>query len=208
MDTQQIVVDRAKAKELYRSYKKHQHYSTPVDQEVMRAYQLLAQGRLVIKAIESIKVAGLKTGGVDAGFPKLALVRADAPTCKVIMHENGGAVMHAGDTEPRSRWRWGGGRSDGVMPSRNCLPFPAGTFPAPARDRRWNGEAITPMVPIHMRPKRALASYHILFEAEWSKIAPVDPFLLRRIGRSDLWAVCAMWELTAVERAVLSTRIT
>lgn len=203
MDTQQIVLDRNKAKELYQAYKKHQHYSTPVDQEVMRAYQLLAQGRLVIKAIESVKAAGLKTEGVDAGFPKLALVRADAPSCKVQMVGNGSMTMHAGDVEPRSRgWRQGGG----TQQSGNCFVFPAGTFAVP-KENRWRGEAITPIVPLTMRPKRALSAYHILYEAEWTRIAPVDPFLLRRIGRSDLWAVCAMWELSEVERAVLSTRV-
>lgn len=205
MDTQQIVVDRAKAKELYQAYRKHQFYAKPVDKEVMRAYQLLAQGRLVIKAIESVAKAGLKTEGADKGLPKLALVRADAPTCKVAMHHNGGAIMHAGDTEPRSRgWRQGGG----TQQSANVFVFGKDTFTQPEATRNWRGEAITPMVPIHMRPKRALKAYHILFEAEWTKIAPVDPFLLRRIGRSDLWAVCAMWELSEVERAVLSTRIT
>lgn len=205
MDTQQIVVDRAKAKELYQKYKTHAHWSSPLDQEVMRAYQLLAAGRLVIKAIESVAKAGLKTEGVDAGFPKLALVRADAPTCKVEMRGNGGALMHAGDTVPRSRgWQQGGG----TQQSANVFVFAGGTFSGPLPRARWSGEAITPMVPIHMRPKRALQNYHILFEAEWTKIAPVDPFLLRRIGRSDLWAVCAMWELSEVERAVLSSRIT
>jgi hypothetical protein len=204
MQTQQIVVDRSKALELYRAYKKHAHYSTPIDREVMRAYQELSHGRLVIKALESVATAGVKTEGVDAGFPKLALCRADAPTCKVEMSSDGGATMHAGDIEPRSRWRFGGG----VVQSRNVFSFPKGTFPEPKRERRWRGEAITPIVPIHMRPKRGLSNYHILFEAEWTKIAPVDPFLLRRIGKADLWLVVAMWELTSIERAALSARIT
>jgi hypothetical protein len=204
MDAHSIVLDRVKARELYQQYKAHQHYSTPVDQEIQRAYQLLAQGRLVIKAIESIKAAGLKTDGVDAGFPKLALARADAPCCKVSLSHDGSGYMYAGDVEPRSRgWRKGGG----LINSRNCFTFPKGTFKA-AKEHRWHGEAVMPMVPLHLRPKRGLANYHVLFEAEWSKIAPVDPFLLRRIGRADLWVVVTMWELSEIERAVLSTRIT
>jgi hypothetical protein len=202
MDTQHIEIDRAKAKELYQQYRKHAHYAKPIDHEVMRAYELLSKGRLVIKAIESIVKAGLKTEGTDAGFPKLALVRADAPSCKVNVSTDGSAYMHAGDVEPRSQRGWG----RGLMQSKNCFTFPKGTFGASAANR-WRGEAITPMVPIHLRPKRGLANYHVLFEAEWTKIAPIDPMLLRRIGKSDLWAVCAMWELTSVERAVLSSRI-
>jgi hypothetical protein len=203
MQTQQIVVDRSKALELYRAYKKHAHYSTPIDREVMRAYQELSHGRLVIKALESVATAGVKTEGADAGFPKLALCRADAPLCKVEMGGEGTAIMYAGDIQPRTRWRSG----SGVIQSRNVFSFPKGTFTTRSSSR-WRGEAITPIVPIHMRPKRGLSNYHILFEAEWTKIAPVDPFLLRRIGKADLWLVVAMWELTSIERAALSARIT
>lgn len=203
MQTSHVEIDRGKALELYREYKKHAHYAKPIDRECQRAYQLLSQGRLVIRALDSIKAAGLKTEGLDAGFPKLALARADAPSCKVAMSHDGSADMYAGDIERRSRgWRAGGGS----IQSRNCFSFPAGTFAVP-RNHRWRGEATMPMVPIHLRPKRGLASYHVLFEAEWTRIAPVDPFLLRRIGRGDLWLVVAMWELTEVERAALATRV-
>lgn len=204
MDTQHIEIDRAKALELYRQYRTHQHYSTPMDQEIQRAYQLLSKGRLVIKAIESVKAAGVKTEGIDAGFPKLALVRADAPSCKVSLLRDGSGYMYAGDVTPRSHgWR---SNATGMIESRNCFSFPRQTF-AVSKDHRWRGEAVVPLVPLHLRPKRGFASYHVLFEAEWSKIAPVDPFLLRRIGKADLWLVVAMWELSEVERAVLSTRV-
>lgn len=46
METQRISVDRKEARELYRQYKKHQHYSEPLDDEIRRAYQLIAQGRM------------------------------------------------------------------------------------------------------------------------------------------------------------------
>jgi hypothetical protein len=71
----------------------------------------------------------------------------------------------------------------------------------------WRAEALVPSVPVHLRPKRGLASYHVLWEAEWTKVVPRDPYLLRRIGRADLWLVCAAWELTEVERAALATRL-
>ena len=204
METSHIEIDRGKARELYREYRRHAHYQQPIDAECMRAYQLLAQGRLVIQALESIKRAGVKTEGVDIGFPKLALCRADAVGCTVRMTHDGSATMHASDTDPRSRgWRQGGG----TIQSRNCFVFPAGTFSAPPRDQRWRGEALVPVPPIHLRPRRALANYHVLWQAEWSRIVPDDPYLLRRIGRADMWLVVAMWELTPVERAALATRI-
>jgi hypothetical protein len=202
MQTIAVEIARKRARDLYRAYKGHAHHSKPVDDECRRAYQLLAQGRLIIKAIESVGLAGVKTEGADAGFPKLALCRADALSCKINMNQNGSATMHAGDTEPRSRERWG----SGIYQSRNVFSFPIGTF-TQTKQQRWRGEALLPTPPVHLRPKRGLANYHVLWEAEWTKSVPHDPMLLRRIGRADLWLVVASWELTEVERAVLSTRI-
>lgn len=42
---------------------------------------------------------------------------------------------------------------------------------------------------------------------QWQRVPPRDPFLLRRIGKADLWLVVAMWDLTEVERAALATRL-
>lgn len=207
MQTVGITIDRTKARELYREYKKHLHWSQPIDDEIRRAYQLLAQGRLIIQALASIKDAGLKTEGADAGFPKLALCRANAMSCKVRMADNGGMIMSAGDVEPRSRWRWGGNQPEAVYQSRNCFTFPAGTFGPRPTIQSWRGEALLPTPPLNLRPQRGLANYHVLWEAQWTKIVPHDPMLLRRIGRGDLWLVVASWNLTAVERAALATQI-
>jgi len=72
---------------------------------------------------------------------------------------------------------------------------------------RWNHEAAVPLIPVHLRPKAALSNYHILWEAEWTKRYPVDPYLLRRFG-GDAWLVVAAWDLTDVERAVMGSRLT
>src|ERR1700731_4215168 len=77
MQTEQITLERDKARELWRDYRKHEHWSEPIDREVMRSYQALAQGRVVIQALESIVKAGV---GQD-GLPRLAIVRADAKHC-------------------------------------------------------------------------------------------------------------------------------
>jgi hypothetical protein len=193
MDTQSITLDPSKARELWRAYRKHQHYSEPIDREIMAAYQKLAQGKLIIKALDSIAKAGL---GAD-GFPKLAIVRADKKACRVDMNDNGACTMFAeGTNRP---WR---------TPALNnsCMfNFPRGSFTGAAT--RYGGRAITPLIPIDHRPKRGLANYHILFEAEWSRVPPRDPYLLRRIGKSDMWVVLAMWDLTEIERAALAARI-
>lgn len=111
--------------------------------------------------------------------------------------------MHADDTTPRSQSRWGRG---GVIQSRNVFSWPAGSFRY--LPHRWRATALVPTPPLNLRPKRGLANYHVLWEAEWTRIVPHDPLLLRRIGRSDMWVVVAAWELTPVERAALATRIT
>lgn len=197
MQTQQITMTRQEARGLYRSYKKHLHYSKPIDRECMRAYQLLGQGRLIIKALESVVAAGLNADGL----PKLAICRADAASCTLRMDRDGGGFMRDSRVEPRHKNRW-----TEIIQSRSMFTFPARSFVN--GKETWRAEALVPVPPLHLRPQRGLANYHILWEAEWTKIVPRDPYLLRRIGQADLWLVVAMWNLTEVERAALSTRIT
>ena len=189
MQTQQVTLDRAEARALYRKYKAHQHWSKPIDCEVQRVYQLLAQGRVVIRALDSIREAWLG----DDRLPKLAIVRADAEKC-YLTAERDAAVF------TDSRWSR---RSNQHHSHRLTVPWPGFALPVD-----WKTyEAVTPLVPIHLRPKRGIENYAILFEAVWSKAVPVDPMLLRRVGKSDLWVVVAAWELTPVEQAVLAGRL-
>lgn len=186
MKTESLTMDRGEALKLYREYKKHQHYSEPIDDAIRRAYQLIAQGRMVIRALESVRTAGLNA----EGWPKLAICRADLKTCYLTMWRDGSARM-ANERWPRVRSK--------------IVNFPLGTFPTIAQSK--DGEAIVPLVPVHLRPKRALENYHVLWEAEWTRVVPRDPMLLRRIGKGDMWLVVAAWDLTEVERAALSTRL-
>jgi len=184
-----VTISREAARDLWRAYQKDRHWSQPIDREVMAAYQKLAQGKLVIRALESVATAGVD----EQGLPKLALARADAKILRLTMHGDGSAVMNTGN----------GSRRTGVTPTMR-FDFPAGTFPRAS----WrNAEAIVPMIPLHLRPKRALQSYTILFEADWRRAPPVDPFLLRRIGKGDLWWVAGIWDLSEVERAALAARL-
>lgn len=186
MKVEELKLDKAKARELYQEYKKHQHYSAPMDLEIQRTYQKIAQGRTVIKALESIKVAGLN----EQRMPKLAIVRADHPHVELRMSQNGSATMEA-----PGRHRGARGQS---------FSWPNGSFVGVTN---WTmAKAVAPIIPIHLRPKRGLPNYHILWEAEWSRIPPRDPYLLRRIG-GDIWLVVAAWDLTEVERAAMATRL-
>ena len=202
MDVQLVEADRKEARELYRKYKEHSSYSKPIDWEIQRTYQLLAQGETIIKAIESVRLAGLN----DKGLPKLALGPASAEACHIRREQNGSMIM-----APETRW-WGARPTRQFRFAQETFVFPRETFPiatwdATKRLTQDEHRAMTPIVPIHLRPKRGLENYHVLWEAEWERVVPKDPFLLRRIGKGDLWLVCAHWDLTEVERAALATRI-
>lgn len=200
MHTEQIIMDREEALALYREYRKSRRYETKIDAEVKRTYRAISQGKVVIRAIESIVNAGL---GADT-LPKLALARADAPHCEVQMTNHGGASFVGVEFEPRWKsYRRISKQVSHVTTVRN------GSW----RERKWpldkmSGVAVVPQAPLHLRPKAEdMAKYHILWEAEWSPIPPRDPMLLRRVGIADLWIVVAHWDLTEIERAALATRI-
>lgn len=182
MKVEKIVVDKTKARELYQEYKKHQHYSAPIDQEIQRTYKVLAQGRTVIQAIKSIEVAGL---GPDK-MPLLAIAKATAKACFWRTHTGYGVFS--------SDERWTRAKSKQI--SAKIASVTSG---------HPEGRAIVPLVPIHLRPKRGLENYHILWEADWQAV-PKDPYLLRRIG-GDMWLVVAAWDLTEVERAAMANRL-
>lgn len=202
MDALELKVDRKEALALYRKYKSHAAYSEPIDWEIQRTYQLLAQGKVVIKAIESVKLGGLN----DKGLPKLALGPATAEACHIRRQLNGSMTM-----APDGNW-WRNERRQHRF-SEETFAFPQESFSTYVmdgkryRDSQSEHRAITPIVPIHLRPKRGLENYHILWEAEWERVVPKDPFLLRRIGKGDLWLVVAHWDLTEVERAAFATRL-
>jgi hypothetical protein len=202
MQTLSVDLDRHKARALYREYRKHLHWSKPIDDECRRAYQLIGQGRLVIQALESVKAAGVYTEGEGYGLPKLALCRADALACTASIGSQGNLTMSADDARPRYR------RSNWApINTRSLLTWPAGSFPVLPNRKRWDGTALVPSPPLHLRPKRGVANYHILWEAEWTRTPPSDPLLLRRIGQGDLWLVVAQWDLSPVEKAALATRM-
>ncbi len=199
MHTELVTVPRAEALKLYHQYKAHVAYSQPIDWEIQRTYQLLSKGRVVIRAIESIRQAGLNR----EFLPKLALIVATAKQCHLERWRDGHMRM-ATD-------RWSQAQKNSLTFREGSFVFPAESFPV-----AWNGKGYTsrsehvaqvPIIPVHLRPKRGLANYHILFEAEWQPIPARDPYLLRRIGKSDLWLVVAHWELTQVEMAALATRV-
>ena len=192
MHTEPVVIGRAEAHKLWQKYQTHKHYQNPMDAEIERIYKEISKGKLVIRALASVVSAG-----VDAeGMPALAIARADSAKCFLNLWSDGSARM--------ATTEWVNGRTAAT----NTFGFPAGSFPD---NRKINGRrhavALTPHIPPDIRPRRGLANYHILWEAEWHMRPPVDPMLLRRIGKGDLWLVVGAWDLTPVERAAMAARL-
>lgn len=184
MQVRKIEVDRHEARERWRDYRRHLYWSQPMDEEIARIYKQIAMGRTVIRAIESIRTAGL---GADSR-PKLAIARAHEREIRWISGHDVGLFRPDAWSQHQTRGR------------EIRVPWPG------VRPSMPDGKALVPMVPIHLRPKRALENYWILWEADWQAV-PVDPMLLRRLGRGDAWLVLAAWDLTDVERAVLTQRL-
>lgn len=193
METVPVTLEQDEARRLYEQYRDHRHYQDAIDREIQRAYRLISQGRVIIRALESIRLAGLN----EQGLPKLAIARATAKECW-LMSESDGSARFAENEWVRQTH------------TRSFVDFPAGSFPGikTRTQNNWRRHAASlPLIPIHLRPRKALDEYHVLWEAEWTPRPPRDPMLLRRIGHADLWLVVAAWDLTDVEMAALSTRV-
>jgi len=186
LDTaESLKVDRTKAKELHKQYRAHRAAHTAEDAAIMSAYKEIARGRVIVRALASIRAAGWN----EQGLPKLALTRADVRVCQCNVWSSTVANFSA---ERRGY-------------SRACVRIDN----MPERLRRdgnaSRGNATVPLIPVYLRPKHDLANYWILWEADWRR-APTDPLLLRKLT-GDMWIVLAAWDLTDVERAALEQRV-
>jgi hypothetical protein len=191
-----IEVPQAEAIRLFRDYRaavRGRH--SEEDAQLMRGFRELAAGRRLIDLPRVLREGGTVAHGRGV-MPALAVCRAEASVCTGRLGWDGGAWFagHAESVDgPRIR---SGVTADYVVLS-------PGTFERPGE--ATTAEAVVPIVPPALRPARGLAGYHVLWEAEWRRVAPRDPALLKHIG-GDLWAVLAVWDLTELERTVLMGR--
>lgn len=181
MNVEKLQMDKDQARDLWRRYQESRAGMTPNDRAIAAIYKRIAQGRLVIRALASITSAGV---GAD-GLPKLAIMRADQRKVQC-SNWNGTVIFRSLD------------RSNAT--DRN-IKVPIEGALSSTRDRI----ADVPLIPVHLRPRKAIEKYHVLWEADWNQY-PTDPYLLRRFG-ADAWLVVAAWDLTDVERAVMSTQL-
>ena len=165
---------------------------TVEDEAMAQAYRAAKRGLKVIRLPQVIGEGGY----FNDGMPRIAIARADTTECYAAW--GGDVLTFSEEPWPRNQGALVGAHHVRVNMRDIALP----------EQRIWKrGHAIVPSVPPRHRPKRyRLHRCHILWEVEaWNLIPPRDPALVRHI-RGDLWAVLAVWDLTELERAVLSQR--
>lgn len=164
---------------------------TAQDEALAMGYRAAARGLPVIRLSQTVLAGGWHPNG----FPKIAVVRADARTCYVRWAGDDLVFADCDD------WR----ANRGALVGRRSVRIPVPNS-RPAHPPYWqSASTVVPLVPPRFRPRpRRLRHCHLLWEVEsWTREPPRDPALLRHI-RGDLWAVLAVWDLTELERAVLA----
>lgn len=200
LDTIQISEDEAKARlaeyeELVREER------TIQDLQIAAGYKAAARGLPIIRLSETVAAGGY----FDYGLPRIAVIRANVQTCYVYREHNGDNTDFV-FTDANEGWHQD--RNRGALVNRRTVRVTVPFDDSHRNTRRghWGAAStIVPIIPPRYRPRRRrLRGFHILWEVEqWENIVPRDPALLRHIA-GDLWAVHAAWDLTDLERAVLS----
>jgi hypothetical protein len=200
MNVDLIKIDPDAAKAKLRAYRKaiaERHHSetaraaTAEYEQIEQAYRAAARGLALIELSKA-----MATGGWDEqGRPRFAVWRADQKQVCCRFESSHGVHFYGAGTRSyysrRTHFRF-----------RSMPPRP--------EKSSWNGwrelTAIVPMVPpdVLPRPDIDLSRRVILWEADWQD-APVDPLLLLPLG-GNLYAVEAAWDLSPLERAVISGR--
>lgn len=209
-------ISRMEARRAYLDYKRAVlSAANPAERHeyegLWRGYKAIAAGQQVIDLDKTMAAAGVQE---DTLYPRLAICRADARTCRVDMSGNGSASF----ADAGMRWR------SRVAKGRR-VSLPPGTFPqfngrwhegiwsryrpSGALERaNWTSSAtaLVPIVPPRLHPRAALTNYLILWDAVWTPAPPRDPLLLRHLAGA-LYAIVAQWDLTPLEQAVLRGRL-
>lgn len=210
MDVALITMEEEEAREKLDEYRAGLALRDDAEYErLVKAYAALAHGTPLLVLSQVIARAPRD----DRGRPRLAIGRADRRQVHYRRERN--RPFETFDTF--NSWRRPPSPAWGTELAVPVVPEVTPEFPPPIdRQRPWldavrEGYALVPMVPPDVRGRRALNKHFVLWEVErWANqrigAAPDrDPYLLQLIG-DDLYAVVGEWDLTDVERAIMSDR--
>lgn len=210
MELETIEVDRQQVESELESIKqamKEGYISkrTALARDLMAVYGHLKHGGKVVDVFKAFHKAGLDSDG----HPRLAIVSFDARMCYLYKKGNGGAIF---SKERKERHR--------VHAVRNIgdVELPPDTYTW-EKDERGNlphrrFKTLAPVVPPRViaiaSAKLTPQYYHVIFEPEmWvkSKVPPPprDP-ILGKMLTPNIFGVIATWDLTELERSIISGR--
>jgi hypothetical protein len=227
MELQTVEIPRRGAREAAAEYSRHaRHMSDPVQraefEELARVYRVAAKEDIAIIALTPTIAAGgtvtrtvVYAKGTDRErrenylLPALAVARGDARFCYSLGVQRDGSIELVDRPSPAWNYR------SGVFKLDTGFSLPAEYKPGSTLVASWSThgwQTMVPLAPPKVRPRvnASLRSYAILWEVDewtWSEYPrpPRDPALLRHLG-GDFYAVLATWDLTELERLVLSGR--
>lgn len=178
----------------YRSLLKEKR-ATPDDAALYKALRALMRGQKVI----DIQRAVIDGGYHEDGLPYLAVARADWGFLRCWTCD--GRYVFAKRDRPWSE-------TQKLRELHGEVRVRPSERPQVKGSTWWDiaGKAQVPMVPPQFRPKESLRNFHILFEAEWQRVPPTDPLLLKFLG-GPFFVVLAGWDLTPLEQAVLRQKL-
>lgn len=193
MELETITETRKAAVEKWHEYVAAEKiYRKPEFKDLKNIYNQIKGGRKVVDIFKVIQKGG-QHGNLH---PKLAV--ACANTKKVICRFSSSGRVSFGI----STWQ---DRKDVII--NDCFPRYDAEKILGDRFGGFNLEAPVPIVPPRFLPKKLTDDYYILWEVdEWKKVAPTDPYLLKRITK-NVFVVLAGWDLTPLEKAVMSGRM-
>lgn len=156
--------------------------------DLKKVYNHVRRGKAVLDIAKVIPAGGVRVGHQ----PNLAICQAIA-TKVLCRYSRSGDVIFRDAANRMTK------KTD--IDLRKALPA-------------WQGDvwevsltAPVPIIPPRLRPAKLTKDYYILWEVDtWTMAPSRDPYLLRRLTPT-LFLVCAAWDLTDIEMAVMAGRI-
>lgn len=162
----------------------------PMYRDLKKIYHQMKSGNKIIDLKETIQIGGVH----PSGAPKLAV--ASIYEKQVYCHRRAENFIHFKYNDYAYDNR---GDKNRVMFNNMKLPTVGNSTVY------W--KAPVPLIPPQYAPKEKMDDLFILWEVDsWSPVAPVDPYLLRRLTNTH-FVVLEGWDLTELERSVMAAHI-
>lgn len=184
-----------------RDFHKHMTQMEKEDTELLKAYRALYRGQQIIHMPSTLMKAGMD----QHMMPKLAICKADGLKCHLYFRDWRMMVFSHISSPFYNKAVWKSGKGPNVYTVQDEVRNEFRPHWRNANNYSNEATALVPAIPAHLRPDDP-SKYWILWEAEWSRKAPLDPVLLSRVNET-MFAVVAQWDLTPLEQRVLEGRL-